>query len=386
MSEKSSTRMRLKADEVELIKQVRSGLSIGQSEALLRKQVLELRSEVRALSQSSADFERLDMIFREHTDFVDKNPQEPWLTTAPSEDAGWGSGVLTLMISDWHLGEVTTSEQTAGVNVYNAEVAKQRLATVASGAVEMATQFKGATYHGIVLNLLGDLCHGELHDNREFNDLTSIQATVVAMDAIMSLIDTLRKGLGNIPIHVNGLCGNHDRMSTYRTKTKGATADSHAWLIYKLIERAYAQDPDITFTIPDSHSLLYRVYGRTFLASHGDENKGGNSLLHGVANAFMSAVLRKRKQWTPLGVNIDTAVWGHFHTYSVGQNYNYISNGCVCGTNEYSQKFNFGHERPSQTMFLTGTNGDIVWCLPVYAEKHSTGVKNPKWLEVHKGF
>lgn len=372
--------VRLNEEECDVIKQFREGQDMDSSAAVLRTQVSSLRSQVSELTATGASVEILTSLFNKVMGKHDSLPKDiSWLDNG-KPSSGFFSGIPSLLISDLHFGEVVRPEEVNHANMYNTEIAKKRLARVINTTIELLSQFKEAKYDGFVLVLAGDLMSGILHDLPESNDETATQSVLTTVNCLITAIDKLRDKY--VRVFIPCVVGNHDRITYRRTKTKGAVHDSFAWLVYKMLERHFAGDTNVVFEIAGGHALCYKVNGRTYLLSHGDDIKGGNSAISGVLTAFTLAAMRKIKQWAGTGVRVDTCLWGHFHTLSWGHRYSYISNGSLIGVGQYSLKYNMGYEPPQQALWITAPNKEIVAAFAVRGEETAADDITPDWVSV----
>jgi hypothetical protein len=86
------------------------------------------------------------------------------------------------------------------------------------------------------------------------------------------------------------------------------------YLISRIVERHFADDPDVRVDIRDSNDVHYRVYALRFLLNHGDMLgvKGGDGII-GAIGPIMRGEIKKSGQSAALGLEYDINIMGHWH-------------------------------------------------------------------------
>jgi predicted phosphodiesterase len=272
------------------------------------------------------------------------------------------------MLSDLHLDERVDLDEMMGMNAYDRPIAERRLERIVNGAVDLARHYvSGVKHEGIVVPLLGDIITGDIHDELARTNEAPVPATIVHwVPLLASALVHLADEFG--AVHVPTVDGNHDR--TYRQTPKKKRAESsNAWIIYNWLADTLRDDSRITFQIGTSAEQLVKVYGTTFLLSHGDSFRSSGGI-GGLYPSMMKWLLRRHAAYGAVQQPWDVALIGHWHQLLWHQDC--IVNGSLKGYDEYAKDGGFGFERPQQALFFVTPEHGIVQRLPVFAEKGPT--------------
>lgn len=275
---------------------------------------------------------------------------------------GKNEATALIMLSDLHLDEVIDPAEVAGMNAYNREIALQRLQRAADGAIRLGTELM-AGFHitNAVVIFGGDMVHGNLHDNAEWNETPSVIATVdYWADHLAKFLDTIASAFG--PTHVVSVVGNHGR-NTLKPRTRGRVIDSFDHHLTRLVQRHYRDDMRFSWNIPMSADAYVNVYDTRLLVTHGDQARGGS----GISGLFTPIALldsRKRKRDASFGRSYDHMLMGHWHTYVRGNGF--TINGSLCGVNAYAYINNFGYEPPAQAFGIITPEHGVTIEAPIY--------------------
>lgn len=268
-----------------------------------------------------------------------------------------------VMLSDLHLDEVIDPAEVAGMNAYNREIALQRLQRAADGAIRLGKELMaGFQITNAIVIFGGDMVHGNLHDNAEWNETPSVIATVdYWADHLAKFLDTIAVGFGG-QVHVVSVVGNHGR-NTNKPRTRGRVQDSFDHHLTRLVQRHYRDDPRFTWNVPMSADAYVNVYDHRILVTHGDQARGGS----GISGLFTPIALldsRKRKRDASFGRAYDHLMMGHWHQYIRGNGF--TVNGSLCGVNAYAYLGNFGYEPPAQAFGIVTPEHGMTIEAPIY--------------------
>ena len=159
-----------------------------------------------------------------------------------------------------------------------------------------------------------------------------------------------------------GANGRRTRKPRYKRRAK----DNLDWLFYQMLARQFAQNPKVTFAIPDSLWALVPAYDTTMLLEHGDEFKGGAGISAAMAPLLLGEH-RRRKQH-----RFDTLVCGHFHSRFIKPGL--IVGGSLKGPDEYSMGRGFDPSPPTQELFLVSPEHGVTFNAPIYvADRRAEG-------------
>ncbi len=331
----------------------------------LRRQVEEAKTEA-----NTAD------VLREYIGTAQRATNEldlpKWTYEAKSSKA---PGVPKLMLSDLHWGERVTRGQVGGVNAYNLEIARRRLRTVIETTISLAKILSpDMAYPGIVVPFGGDFVSGNIHDElTATNELNTMPTLLDLYKQLVPAINLLADAFGNVFIPC--VSGNHDR-DTHKTWAKDRNHTSFGWLLYQFLDAHFAADPRITFYIRDNSDALYRTYDVRYLLTHGDQFRGGDSIIGSIGPVTRGAQKKLAKNQA-VGQDFDVMEYGHFHTRTLSAFLR--GNGTLKGHDEYSAANNYRFERPSQNFWVTHPDHGITFDAPIYADVAQKRAK-PEWV------
>lgn len=286
-------------------------------------------------------------------------------------------GVPTLQLSDLHWGEIVKASQIGGVNEYTLAIARRRLENVVRGAVKLARilspQMK---YPGIVVQLLGDMISGNIHDELQATNEINTMPTV--LDLYRHLVPALRL-LADTFGHVFLPCvtGNHGR-DTKKTWAKDRHHTSFDWLLYQFLAIAFESDRRVTFYVPDGSDGLYRVFGLRYNVTHGDQFRAGDSII-GPVGPITRGEQKKLARNVAVGQEYDVMCFGHWHKRMLSSRLR--GNGSLKGYDEYAAQNNYGFEPPLQNFWMTHADHGITFDAPLLADETKRAAKT-EWVSV----
>lgn len=356
----------------QLEKQMRAAEeSLSKTQSLARR-VKELESELKASREHNA----LETAMAAMLDRLDKQFKlKP--TTAftgfkrhkPANKFAIESGVPTLLLSDWHYGEVVDGAQTDWLNEYDIAIANQRAGRVFNTALNiLLTRQSGASYDGMVVAFAGDMVSGTIHEELRHTNEKNV------LDCSLELAELLANHIVDVAdnfeaVYVPMVPGNHGRLDML-PKAKNATADNFDTFTYKLVEKfvriRLGNRCNVSFDIATGPELRYKVYGTRYLLTHGDTGRGreGGDFWSSMAKAAS----RKQNRALKAGVeDFDYMACGHFHRYSTVSNV--IVNGSLKGYDEYAFRETFEFEKPIQALWLTDPLYGITTHMRIYADE-----------------
>jgi hypothetical protein len=337
--------------------ETRSENKYARENMVLKAQLKQLREQLDASHEDSISNERLVRIIR---NAADTEPQcdKSWLTYKSKGDSS--KSVPVLFLSDLHFDEVVEPSQVEYVNEYNREIASKRIKAVFNNALDLLTKKLKARYAGVVVALGGDLLSGNIHEElAETNEAT-------ILESVLALTEILHAGLQQMvdefgKLYVPCVVGNHGRIHK-KPRAKFRVQQNYEWIIYQLLAQRFAGDPRVTFEIPDSTDVTFKIFNTTFLLTHGDQFKGGSGI-SGIFTPLMLGASRKLKRQQAVQKPFDVMMVGHFHSYI--HTSGLITNGSTKGLDEWAYSMNFGYEEPQQAMFLVHENHGITIRMPV---------------------
>ncbi len=286
-------------------------------------------------------------------------------------------GVPTLLLSDFHWGEIVHPGQINGVNQFNLQIAHDRLKTCVDTAINLLDIVSPRKeYPGIVVPLAGDMISGDIHDElRESNEIPTIPTVLDLFEALVPAIERLADTYG--AVFLPCVTGNHGR-NTHKIRAKDRHHTSFDWLLYQFLARRFERDVRVTFYIPDSSDAYYKIYGTRYLETHLDQFRGGDGMI-GALGPLIRGDHKKRSRNAQVDMSYDVMIGGHWHQYI--HLTRLIVNGSLKGYDEYAYANNFGFEIPQQALWLTHPTHGITFRMPVHCDK-ATKPKGHEWVSV----
>jgi len=347
------------------------------AEAKLRIENAALRRDLRAAERENDSAEK---VRQEIFNLAAHTPEPPaWITPAPTKKGTRGTPMT--IWSDWHYGEVVRPEEVGGVNIFNADVAAERIRMLVDVTVDLCMNHMGRAdtkYPGIVVCLGGDMITGDIHDElTATNDRTTHQSVNDLTDLIAAALEHLAAHFGRV--FVPCVVGNHGR-STRKPRMKGRVYTSYEYILYCSLERHFRNDKRVQFYIPGESDAYFKVYDHRFLLTHGDSLgvKGGDGII-GPLGPITRGVIKIRNSEMQIGRDIDTVLMGHWHTLTWGDGY--IVNGALKGYDEYARlALRARYTRPSQALWFVHPEQGLTAHWPVHLDKTRTVEDAGEWI------
>lgn len=246
------------------------------SNASLKHQIQRLETELRSSARESADAEVIKQIIGMMKSKVENFTPPKWLLNPIKKESS--PGTPTLFLSDLHWGETVYPSQINGVNKYNVQIAHDRMHRCVNTAVHLLNIVSPSMdYPGIIVPLGGDMISGNIHDElTATNELNSMPAVLDLYGVLVGVIERLVEKFGAVMCPC--VTGNHGR-DTRKIWNKDRHHTSFDWLLYRFLAKHFENDKRVTFYIPDGSDAYYQVYGTRYLLTHGDQFRGGDSMI-----------------------------------------------------------------------------------------------------------
>jgi len=342
-------------EQVEELRRTAETLSRQLSKAKFQlADVSRLKSDNEALQSRVDLLERIDCIV----------PEPPKWTQPKASKGALHQGMPSLLLSDSHWDEIVKLEEVEGVNKYDREIAILRLKKTLSGTIDvLRNYFSGLKYEGMTLLLGGDHFSGNIHEElQQTNEDTIYGSLDFWSDQLAAFIGSLADEFGKL--HIAGVVGNHGR-NTRKPRAKLRVRDNLDWLLFRIVARAFKDDPRITWQIPESADCNVKLYNTTYRLTHGDQFRGGSGIA-GMLSPLMLGSYRKTRRQMTLKNLFEWLVICHWHQYWVGKGI--IVNGSLKGYDEYSYLSNFDFERPTQAVWVTTPENGMTFPAGIFAD------------------
>jgi hypothetical protein len=239
----------------------------------LEEEVIFLRKEVVRLARL-ADKHKIikhhavDAVYDAMKEAVEKI-RPPQVDPPKIRYSGGDEETAVAVCADWQLGKVTPT--------YNSEVCRERIAKYTERIIEVTNvQRADHPVRDIHLWFIGDIVEGEdifsgqshLIDSSLYKQV-GVNGPEIIRDMILRLLQEFEH------VHFVGVIGNHGSIGG-RSRREYNSETNMDRLLYKIVEHMFANEPRVTFDIPDGHgeSNFYAVdtigeYGTLLI--HGDQ-------------------------------------------------------------------------------------------------------------------
>lgn len=308
------------------------------SEKAAREQLKEARARIADLEDELAEYR-----------WAANAPLRPaeW-TLRPKSSASSDEHIPLLFASDFQVGEVIRAEETEAGYGYDVATFRRRYRLLIETTVDLCFRHQsGWSYPGIVYVRGGDAISGGIHEElAETDELTPTEAVEVCFEEEAAGIHRLADAFGRVEVKQTKEGGNHGR-DTHKPHSKRASGHSHERMIAYLLEREFRDDPRVTFQTSPSPDVIFSVYGRRILHTHGDKigSRGGQGFI-GPAATIARGIQKVIMEQQRLGRSIDEVLVGHFHTsLDLGDG---LSNGSLPGYSEFAKLNRMKPELPCQ--------------------------------------
>lgn len=335
--------MRKKDDRIESFQNVVSNAKAHKHDEQMRERDRTIRTLNRKYDDLLVDYRNLksdfELVSRFNDDSISPVVIEPITSSANDES------IAVANASDWHAFEVVRPEEVSGLNEYNPEICEQSIKEFFKGVVRWTDIHRhGTNIKKLVLNFLGDLITGQLHDDQcETNAGTPEEEVLFVLDAITGGVDYLMKHGKYDELIINGVDGNHGR-ATEKMRVANRVKHSREWLLYKLLERWHSSDKRIRWNIATGQHLYMQIFDKMIRIHHGDGIK-----YQGGIGDITIPIHKAIKDWNTAKY-ADLDILGHYH--ATKDETMFISNGSLLGYSPYSIRIKGKFERPQQSFVV----------------------------------
>lgn len=294
---------------------------------------------------SKEDQQDLELV-RQFKD-VQSLPFEKYSFTYERQEHGLRYAVA--LFSDAHIEETVNPNGVLGLNKYDIEIAKER---VAKYFVNLARCLAEDQVTELIFASLGDTISGFIHDElAQTNGLSPLEATFVAQNLIYNGLEYLVDTTDLQSIKFIGIVGNHSR-TTKKIQHNNGFKLSYEWLMYQNIKtQCELAGLPIEFCLPESEvAIVETPDNKKFMFCHGFQIKAqGTNTVCGI----YPALNRLNMKWKQI-FNQDKIYLGHFHSCIAIPNV--VVNGSIIGYNTFALSNGFAYEEPAQMYQVFDTN------------------------------
>lgn len=308
-------------------------------------------------------YAQLGLYEREYTDV----PR--WLSREKKDKKHHGT--LLALLSDTHYGEVVNPKEMGGTNAYNMEIAYERTSRFFDKTTMLARNYTtGVEYDGIVLALGGDLISGDIHDELiETNELSTYDTIVTILPWLIAGINRWANEFGRV--HVVSAPGNHGR-NTKKPRHKARSANNADTHIAKLLGLFFDGRDDVTFNIPPSADVDFKIYDYGFVLEHGDAFKSTTGSQIGALGPAKRGTIAKQNAKAREGKAFDYMLIGHYHQFIPAYTQGFVMNGSLKGYDEYAKNLALTPEQPQQALMIVTPEHGITGTYPIIVSKRAS--------------
>ena len=350
--------------------------SLGEFKTVAAERTLEEDEALhRARERDRYSAGRYKDAMRELASARDELQKLQWASRAGFEPASWtvadralskSEHIPYLHTSDFQCGEVIRADETEAGYGYDSEIFRRRYRLMIETTIRLCFDHAGGswTYPGIIYTRGGDAISGGIHEElRDTDDMTPIEAVQCVFEEEAAGIRHLAEAFGKVDVKSPDAAGNHDR-TTMKPRSKNAAGHSFDMLVSFMLQREFAKDKRVTFQTSRSFDVVYPIYNKTILLTHGDRiGSGGGQGFIGPAATILRGAQKVIQEQAALGRVIDRVDMGHFHTFIY---YVWVlCNGSVPGYSEYAKSFRMRPQDPIQTLLFHHPKHGVVDVRPI---------------------
>lgn len=276
----------------------------------------------------------------------------PPVCPRPKKDGTAQSALL--LLSDTHIGQVVTKDQTLGFNEYNFNVFLARLKFLENSVTSIMEDHTTTPVDELVIALGGDMIHGALNHAAEAAQHSTIFEQLYG--GAHALAQFLRNIARVVPkIRIVTTTGNHPRLPHQHKMPTDNRYSNFDTILAAYVEALTSEIKTIKWNIDKQPATVFDVKGFVFHLSHGDNVRGGDRAL-GIPN---HAVGRQISSTTQLFGKHGLAapnyyLLGHLHRSIVLPHArgSVIINGGFPGIDGFGLACGFSPVDPTQTFFF----------------------------------
>lgn len=277
-----------------------------------------------------------------------------------SRPARPNAATALVVLSDWHVEETVTREQTAGLNAFDLTVADSRIDELARRiGVLVEHERQLVKIDRIVIAALGDFISGHIHEELvETCSLAPMAATRWAAARLRGIIDMAADMAREVVVCTQP--GNHGRSNF--GKPRKATEHDHSFEQNAYLMMASSETRhNVRWDIAEGYLGYLDLDGFTVRYHHGHEIRyqGGVGGITVPVNKAIDKWNRSRP------ANLD--VFGHWHQWSWLRG-KYVSNGSLIGMSAYALRIKAEYEAPCQSLVIVDhgrrevSRAVPIWC------------------------
>ncbi len=243
-----------------------------------------------------------------------------------------------IVLSDNHLGKRVQPEEVSGLQTYNVEIARNRVAKTFAKSVELI-RLNGSPVDRVLVMCLGDNVNGALRlDDFQNNEIGPFAQSRAFAECARDGIDLLLSEF-KCDLDVVFLPGNHGR--TVANPPSVEIGENYDCIAGALVEWHYQDHPRVHVSNTGQADALIDIYGRGYLFTHGDRiGTGGGDGQIGALGPTKRGSLKIGQQQIEIGKYIEglpdlaAVIMGHYHVHWT--DYDVYVSGAACGPDPWA--------------------------------------------------
>lgn len=256
--------------------------------------------------------------------------------------------VPVLCLSDWHIGEVVSPDETEGFNQFNWRVAKNGVLGLVQDFLNWV-QIQRTFYpiHECAVFCEGDFVSGDIHSELQVTNEFPLPVQAAKAGWLLGEVFRILSAHFSKVTAYEVAADNHGRLQK-KPQAKQKSANNMTYLVHVIANSAVESCKNFVPVMSEGMKAIAKVNGKRFLLQHGDNLRG---VLGIPFYAFAREIGREAtKRMGNLALSFDYMVIGHFHspTFLEGRT---IVNGSLSGTSEFDHACG-RHAVPCQVAFL----------------------------------
>ena len=284
--------------------------------------------------------------------------------TPKSKSTKYKAEHVGIILSDLHIGEEFTLQDTGGLSEYNLDIFKRRLAKLKKATLEIIERHRHM-YELPHLHVfcLGDIVAGSIGAgawNDNYIRLSIYDQVFHGTEALRDVLSTWSNMFKKVSFY--GVHGNHGRVGK-----RGQEKISTNWdrIVYNHVRTSLEAYPNIEWHIPEAWWLQRLIQQHNFYLCHGDGIRGSMGIpYYGIerAEAKIAGLMEQK---------VDYILMGHFHSPAEIQTNSsrIVISGSFLGGDMYSLKDLGRGSVPEQKIFGIHEKKGITWTYNIYLDE-----------------
>ena len=331
-------------------------------QVLIRRENAEIKSLKKKLEQAVKDYETLSDAYDIALN-LKSSPANDCLPVIPKNEKLKQEATAIIQISDGHFGKIVVPSTVNGLNEYNPEIAKRRMAVCAENTIKLIKKERqDIAIDNLVIILGGDfLENSQLHSHSEMiTSMSPMEETLFARDILRNYIKSVLDSAKFKKVVVVCTRGNHSRI-THKMNASVDYKMNYETILYNVLKEDFKSEKNVEWSIPDSEIAEVDVYGFTLRAIHGHQVKFQGGV--GGLTIPLNKYIMRMDQISKASFNFVH----HYHNLSYPTN-NTTVNGSIVGYDPYALSIGCSYQPPMQSFQLLDANRGITIKAPIFCD------------------